>query len=113
MTTVVTGINGFLASEIVYNLLSLGKKVIGTVRNESKSKGLRQVFANQVSNGQLVIEYVSSITDQRSINRIFNQYGDEIVAVIHLASGITLQEGSHPFKDFIEPAVLGVRYMLE
>jgi UDP-glucose 4-epimerase len=84
MATLVTGVNSYIASEIVFQLLSRGKKVVGTVRNESRTALVRETFSSQIESGQLKLVY-TDIADLDAITRIFKE-NQNIVNVIHVST---------------------------
>ena len=110
--TLVTGANGFIASEVVYQLLQSGKNVIGTVRNESRTIGLRKQFAKELSNGQLRIMYCE-MDNKSQLERMFKENKD-IDTVIHMSSSINPPtESGDMMKTLIMPSIIGTKYMVE
>lgn len=110
-TTLITGANGFIASEIVGRLLEKGESVIGTVRNEQRSQGLRQTFSDAISNGKLCIYYVN-LTDENPFEQIF-QENTSITRVIHAASALPSAATTDLQKSLIDPAYEGTQSVLK
>src|SRR5258708_2588958 len=110
-STLVTGASGFIASETVYQLLKLGKTVIGTVRNESRTEGLRKVFGKEIEAGQLKFAYCE-IDNEEQIKKTFLDYKD-IESVIHTSTGGTDLTLKDLKKGVIEPTVNGINLLVE
>src|SRR5258708_934620 len=109
MSTLVTGANGYIASEIIYDLLDRGKQVIGSVRSEQKTEPLRKVFPTEVADGQLKFVY-ASLTDKPAIEQIFKDHKD-IVSVIHVSTAKNF--GTKNYRtDIVEPAIEGTKIIL-
>jgi NADPH-dependent methylglyoxal reductase len=109
MATLVTGVNGYIASEIVFQLLSRGKKVVGTVRNESRTALVRETFSSQIESGQLKLVY-TDIADLDAITRIFKE-NQNIVNVIHVSTSLGRESNDH-MNDTILPTINGLEHML-
>ena len=110
-STLVTGASGFIASETVYQLLKLGKTVIGTVRNESRTEGPRKVFGKEIEAGQLKFAYCE-IDNEEQIKKTFLDYKD-IESVIHTSTGRTDLTLKDLKKGVIEPTVNGIKLLVE
>ena len=109
--TLVTGANGFIASEVVNQLMQSGKNVIGTVRNESRTIGLRKQFAKELSNGQLRIMYCE-MDNKSQVERMFKENKD-IDTVIHVSTSAGSENDRDMMKTVIMPTVNGAKYMVE
>jgi NADPH-dependent methylglyoxal reductase len=107
--TLVTGANGFIASEIVYALLQEGKNVLASVRSESRTSELRQAFAKEVESGQLKFAFCS-FDDKESIENIFKVHG-EITSVIHTANAMNFAD-KDLMENMVKPVIAGMNYML-
>lgn len=96
----VTGVNGYIGSHTADQLLSLGYKVRGTVRDATKSQWAQQLFDKKYGKGKFELFVVSDI----AIDGAF----DEAV------KGMTLRTSS-PQHNFltgsISPGVAGISHM--
>lgn len=110
-TTLITGANGFIASEIVGQLLERGQLVIGTARNEERSQGLRETFSKEISKGQLSIYYVN-LTDENPFQQVF-QDNSSITRVIHAASALPSAATTDLQTSVIDPAYQGTQSVLQ
>ncbi|KAI9058001.1 NAD-P-binding protein [Trametes sanguinea] len=100
----VTGANGYIATWIVKSLLDAGFAVRGTVRSESKTKHLRDLFKSAGDRLELVI--VDDITKEGA----FDEHVKDVTAVIHTATPVHLS-ADHP-GEMIVPAVQGTLSIL-
>jgi len=109
MTAVVTGANGYIASRIIYDLLRLGYRVKGTVRdpNDQKNQFLKDMLPEYSQNLELVS--IPNLLEDVGFNEAF----EGCDYVIHAASPVTLVETTDPERDIILPAVNGVRFALQ
>lgn len=111
-TVVVTGANGFIASHVVSQLLSVGYRVIGTIRNESKAAQIHQVHGNH---NKLSIIVVRDITDADEIIRaVDSQLGPEepLTAIQHLAAPFAYNVDDYE-RDLLKPAVQGTEAIVK
>lgn len=99
-TVLVTGVNGYIGSHTADQLLSLGYKVRGTVRDATKSQWAQQLFDKKYGKGKFELFVVSDI----AVDGAF----DEAV------KGMTLRTSS-PQHNFltgsISPGVAGISHM--
>lgn len=94
---VVTGAAGFVAGELIHQLLEKGYTVRGTVRSIEKAKDLQEAFP------QLIL-YEADLLKEGSFDEAFK--GADFV--FHTASPF-LRSWSDPQKDFVDPALLGTK----
>ncbi|KAL5521232.1 hypothetical protein ACEPAG_9155 [Sanghuangporus baumii] len=103
----VTGANGFLAAWILHFLLEHGYSVRGTVRAESKSEYLRNLYKSEVENQQLEFIVVPDMMSPGA----FDDAVKGAHAIVHTASPVHL-DANDP-NELIEPAVTGTLGVLE
>ena len=106
----VTGANGFIASEIVHQLLDEGKIVIGTVRTESRSEGLISRYPEAYKSGQLTFK----LLDLGSADPFTEILATEkqITSIIHTASPVNFSVKGDPVKEILEPCLNTVKNLL-
>ncbi|KAG5363508.1 putative NADPH-dependent methylglyoxal reductase GRP2 [Yarrowia sp. B02] len=109
-TILVTGATGFIAGQVIGDLLSAGHKVIGTVRHLDKASKLKEAFAEASSSRKLLFETLSDIRAEDELKGIFEKH-PEISVVVHTASPFFFNS-TDVVKDLLEPAVEGTRNVL-
>jgi nucleoside-diphosphate-sugar epimerase len=60
----VTGVNGYIGAQVAENLLSIGYRVRGTVRNIEKNKALQDKFNDKYGAGKLQLVKVEKIHEE-------------------------------------------------
>lgn len=105
-TVLVTGANGFIASHIVFYLLSSNYKVIGTVREKNSDKN-KHLFDLLPSQNHLLSLKIADLNDELVWDKII----DGCDYVIHTASPFPLINPKNP-EEIIEPVVKGVRLIM-
>jgi hypothetical protein len=70
-TVLVTGANGFVASEVIYQLLQQGKKDIGTVRGENRISGLKRSFQSKLKLANWHLSMPAYVTINNNWSKIF------------------------------------------
>jgi NADPH-dependent methylglyoxal reductase len=108
MVTLVTGANGNLASEIIYQLLEKGTKVLGSARSEERTSDLRQVFAKEVADGSLKFVYFS-LQDKEGIEKCLKENKD-IVEIIHASTAVDFADWQN---GIVNATIDGIVSMLE
>ena len=78
----VSGANGLVAIWTVRVLLDRGYTVCGTVRSESKTSYLREIFSDELSAGKLELVIVPDITAPGA----FDEAVQGVDAIEHIAS---------------------------
>ena len=58
----VTGANGYIGLWTLKTLLDCGIRVRAAVRSEAKAQGLKDLFPDKVTNGQLEFTFLDDIT---------------------------------------------------
>ena len=105
-TVLVTGANGFIASHIIFYLLSSNYKVIGTVRERNSNKN-KHLFDLLPSQNHLLSLKVADLNDEF----VWDKIVEGCDYVIHSASPFPLINPKNP-KEIIEPVVKGVRSIM-
>tara|TARA_R110002003_G_scaffold252_5_gene17858 strand:- start:17914 stop:18186 length:273 start_codon:yes stop_codon:yes gene_type:complete len=59
-----TGVNGYIGAQVAENLLSIGYRVRGTVRNIEKNKALQEKFNDKHGAGKLQLVKVEKIHEK-------------------------------------------------
>ncbi|THH09440.1 hypothetical protein EW145_g2000 [Phellinidium pouzarii] len=103
----VSGANGYVAIWLVRDLLDHGYSVRGTVRGESKTTHLRNVFKTEVASGKLELAIVSDITAPGA----FDEAVKGVDAIAHTAS--PFHYNADEPSEIIDPAVKGTVGILE
>ncbi|KAL5532151.1 hypothetical protein ACEPAF_5715 [Sanghuangporus sanghuang] len=103
----VAGANGFLAAWVLHSLLEHGFSVRGTVRAESKSEYLRNLYKSEVENHQLEFIVVLDMMAPGA----FDDAVKGAHAIVHTASPVHL-DADDP-NELIGPAVRGTLGILE
>ena len=106
---VVTGASGYAASWVVWELLSRGATVRGTVRdpgNQAKCKHLTDMAEELPGTLELV---KADLLEPGSFKGAVSGAG----AVIHTASPFFLGKIKDPYAQFINPAVEGTKNVLD
>jgi nucleoside-diphosphate-sugar epimerase len=96
----VTGATGFVASRIVEQLLSMGRRVRGTVRSTTKSRDLSPLRAMPGAAGLELVE--ADLLAEGS----FDRAAEGCSSVLHTASPYTLTV-TDPQRELVSPAVSG------
>ncbi|KAJ5281546.1 hypothetical protein N7478_006918 [Penicillium angulare] len=99
----VTGANGYIGSHIVDQLLTLGLRVRGTVRNDKP--WLDHFFQSKYGPGKFESVVVPRLDDDDVLLRIL----DGISGVIHVASDLSFRPDAH---EVIPPMVTAMRMLL-
>eukprot|EP01112_Ceratiomyxa_fruticulosa_P007569 TRINITY_DN1969_c0_g2_i2.p1 TRINITY_DN1969_c0_g2~~TRINITY_DN1969_c0_g2_i2.p1 ORF type:complete len:325 (-),score=67.46 TRINITY_DN1969_c0_g2_i2:87-1061(-) len=97
----VTGASGFLAGEIINQLLQRGIRVRGTVRNAANAEHIKEVFPS-------VELFEADLLKEGS----FDKAVEGVDYVFHTASPFILKPVD-PIKDLVEPAVNGTLNVLK
>lgn len=103
---VVTGANGFIATETIVQLLAAGYRVRGTVRDPSdarKTEHLRRA-AESVGAAERLELVAADLMDARSFERAF----EGARFVFHMAATVALT-AKDPQRDIVDPAVRGTQ----
>ncbi|GME66660.1 unnamed protein product [[Candida] boidinii] len=108
----VTGANGFLATNVVNVLLSKGYKVIGTARSEAKYESLLKEFKAKYPKGDLSFEIVKDMATPNAFDDVLKKHTD-IKNVIHTAAPFSFGSGKTPEEAFKIPAVEGTKNVLK
>ncbi|KAJ4372136.1 hypothetical protein N0V83_003909 [Neocucurbitaria cava] len=112
-TVIVTGSNGYIASHVVFLLLSKGYKVIGTVRNQSKREHVLSTHASHPNSSHLLVVVVEDITHSRCYLDALSSLDVEVPsAILHLAAPFSYSVSSYE-SDLLIPAVKGISAILE
>ncbi|HZQ49648.1 MAG TPA: GDP-mannose 4,6-dehydratase [Candidatus Dormibacteraeota bacterium] len=102
----ITGIGGFVGSELARVLLERGAKVVGVLRD---SAGVRQLEARGIRRNLDLI--YGSVTDASAMNRAVNEY--EIGTVFHLAGQAIIQVANRSPIPTFESNIAGTWTILE
>jgi dihydroflavonol-4-reductase len=100
----VTGANGFIASQLIADLLAAGHRVRGTVR--SLGKGTEQLRALPGAAERLELVAAELLTDGA-----FDAAMKGVTHVVHAASPYSMNVAD-PQRDLVDPAVKGTRNVL-
>lgn len=103
----VTGAAGFIASNVVRDLLARGYRVRGTVRDASKEKAPAHLHALPGAAERLELVTADLLQDGA-----FDRAAEGCEYVVHMASPYVL-DAKDPQKDLVDPAVKGTRNVLE
>lgn len=107
----VTGANGHVAQHVVSQLLSRSAehrpRVRATVRSEASTAGLKNVFGNQISSGELEIIYVSDIAQPGA----FDEAVKGCTHIAHIASPLVVG-ARNAEDDVLIPALRGTTGLL-
>ncbi|GES57883.1 NAD dependent epimerase/dehydratase [Aspergillus terreus] len=98
----VTGANGYLASHVAEQLLTLGYLVRGTVR--APKPWLDQYFDERYRKGMFESVIVPSFEDKYIINRVL----DDVDGVVHLASDLTFSTDPEAVIPWVVQATVGI-----
>lgn len=104
-----TGINGFIGSHILANLLDNGISVRGVVRSQKKADQVLSDFPYAETNLDFAI--VPDMTVAGAFDEALTS-NPPFTAVIHTASPLNYSDGKS-LADFVEPAVRGTMGILE
>jgi NADPH-dependent methylglyoxal reductase len=110
-TILVTGATGFIAGQVIADLLNHGHKVVGTVRQLSKASKLQEAFPEAHKSGKLTFATLSDVRSQDELKAIFASH-PEIAVVMHTASPF-FYNSEDVVKDLLEPALEGIRSVLQ
>ncbi|AOW01386.1 YALI0B08052p [Yarrowia lipolytica CLIB122] len=110
-TILVTGATGFIAGQVIADLLNHGHKVLGTVRQLSKASKLQEAFPEAHKSGKLTFATLSDVRSQDELKAIFASH-PEIAVVMHTASPF-FYNSEDVVKDLLEPALEGTRSVLQ
>ncbi|CAO2658298.1 Nn.00g060210.m01.CDS01 [Neocucurbitaria sp. VM-36] len=112
-TVIVTGANGYIASHVVFLLLSRGYKVIGTVRSQAKREHVLNIYASHPNASHLSVIVVDDITHSQCYLEALSAVAVEAPsAVLHLAAPFSYSVSSYE-SDLLIPAVKGIHAILE
>ncbi|EIM83869.1 NAD-P-binding protein, partial [Stereum hirsutum FP-91666 SS1] len=84
-TVLVTGVNGYIGSHTADQLLSLGYKVRGTVRDATKSQWAQQLFDKKYGKGKFELFVVSDI----AVDGAFDEAVKGVAGISHMASDLS------------------------
>jgi len=102
-----TGANGFIGVHILKVLLARGYDVVGTVRSESKTTYLRELFKNS---DKLNFAIVEDIAAPGAFDQVIKD--NKFDAVLHTSSPFTLKADDVE-KDLYKPAIQGTTGILK
>jgi len=105
-TVLVTGVTGYIAAWAAELLLKDGYKVIGTVRDEQKANGLKEMFDEFGDNFHLAT--VRDLQEQGA----FDEVARKVDGILHIASPFHFNTKDVK-KDLIQPAVNGTLNLLK
>ncbi|KAG8681602.1 methylglyoxal reductase (NADPH-dependent) gre2, partial [Ceratobasidium sp. 394] len=105
-----TGINGFIGVQITKVLLQRGYKVVGTVREESKTTRLRELFPKEIADSSLSFAIVLDITKPGAFDSVLSDGSFD--AVIHAGSPISFSKVQDVNKGLYQPAIEGTTGIL-
>jgi nucleoside-diphosphate-sugar epimerase len=107
-TVAVTGANGFVASEIVSQLLLRGYKVHGTVRDPTDTEKVGHLSRFTGANNLTLFK--AELTDSTSFEEAFKG----VDVVLHVASPLpSRNEAEDPEKAYLDPAIKGTTNVLD
>lgn len=106
-TVIVSGANGYIAQQLVSQLLAKGDKVIGQVRSEEKGKALAKI----VDNASFSYVVVPVIEEKDAFAEALKQH-PEVEIFYHTASPVTFGDDDVEEK-ILTPAINGTKYVLE
>ncbi|KAA8908888.1 hypothetical protein TRICI_004701 [Trichomonascus ciferrii] len=101
-----TGASGFVAAEVLKQLVERGHEVVATVRTEEKAEWIKQHHPN----AKIEIKIVSDIQAEDAFDEVLQDNG--IVSVIHTASPF-FRAKDDPVKELLNPAVKGTTNVLK
>jgi len=104
----VTGGAGFIASDLIKQLLARGYHVKGTVRNLQKKENYQHLLALPFANDRLELVEADLMTEGS-----FDQAIKDCEGVFHTASPFYFKNIKDPQKEMIEPAVFGTLNVLK
>ncbi|KAL3426764.1 aldehyde reductase protein [Phlyctema vagabunda] len=105
-TVLVTGINGFVGSHVVDQLLLAGYKVRGTVRDPQKAAGLVKLWNEKYGEGKLELITVKDM----AFPGAFDKAVAGVSGIAHVASNMSLS----PDPNTVIPEVLaGIRSIID
>jgi NADPH-dependent methylglyoxal reductase len=107
----VTGANGFIASEIIHQLLEQGKHVVGTVRSLSKAETLKSKYRRYYDSGKLSFVTLN-LSNPEDFTSILSQ-DKSITIVIHTAQPMPFEARNDPIAEIVEPSVKSVKKLLD
>ncbi len=108
-TVLVTGASGFIASHVIKYLLERNYKIVGTVRDLRAKEKYEHLF-NLIPAKKDDITIVQADLSKEE-GWLETMKGVDMVA--HIASPFHNKSGSNPEENYIKPAVMGTRYVLE
>ncbi|KAL9613932.1 MAG: hypothetical protein Q9167_001546 [Letrouitia subvulpina] len=82
----VTGVNGFLASHVVDQLLERGYRVRGTVRNAAKASWLQELFDRRHGSGKFELVSIPDYAKPEAFNSVLK----DVSGIIHTAGVVSL-----------------------
>lgn len=103
----VTGASGYVAAEVVYQLLEKGYTVHGTVRNKSKSQDLVEAFSVDGKPNPRLVIFEADLLKEGSFDEAFKG----VDYVLHTASPVIVQS-ENPQKEIVGPALNGTKNVL-
>jgi nucleoside-diphosphate-sugar epimerase len=86
-----TGVNGFIGVQIARALLRNGHRVVGAVREESKTARLRSLFPNEIAGSSLTFGIVPDITKPGAFDSVLST-GGSFDAVVHAGSPVSFSK---------------------
>jgi NADPH-dependent methylglyoxal reductase len=107
----VTGANGFIAGEIIHQLLDQGKHVVGTVRSLGKAETLITKYRQHYDSGMLSFVTLN-LSDPDEFAPILSQ-DKSISIVIHTAQPMPFTAREDPIAEIVEPSVQSVKKLLD
>ncbi|KAL8854121.1 MAG: hypothetical protein Q9221_001043 [Calogaya cf. arnoldii] len=97
-TVLVTGISGYIGSHVADQLLQAGYRVRGTVRDETKGKWVRELFAGKYGEDQIETVIVADMAQPGA----FDEACKGVTGVAHVASDMN----DSPDPNKVIPAVV-------
>ncbi|KAH7076218.1 NAD-P-binding protein [Paraphoma chrysanthemicola] len=92
-TILVTGANGYIAAQVVDNLLSFGYRVRGTVRNVEKNKALVDKLTKKHGEGKVEFVQVDKILEEGA----FNEAIKGVSGIAHIATDTNIPGEPEPY----------------
>lgn len=96
----VTGANGYIAAELIKQLIGANHSVVGTVRSKDKGEFLKKNLGNKFS-----YEIVTSLVEEGAFDKALQAHPD-VTVFLHTASPVIFGVDD-PVNDVIRPAIDG------
>ncbi|MCJ1467142.1 hypothetical protein MMC07_005764 [Pseudocyphellaria aurata] len=105
----ITGASGFIASQIVSDLIEETFSVVASVRSEAKAQEILDTHPDW--KGKVSFVYVPDIAAERAFDHVFKDAKTPFDFIIHTASPVNFSVDDFQ-KDLIDPAVRGTTDLL-